>query len=1262
MSEFWPQDVEESLENLDVLIPKYKIIRSKSDKSLFEIVRHISTTKESTIYEVYHKKTNVHYIEKIIKKPLDEQKLFFRQVMVMASNISPLIAPLFGYDYTINDEQFTGFIYMSKYPKDLKQAMDQNNLSCTQKTIIAYGIAYVFSILHANNIMYRDLKPSNIVLDKQNHPMLIDFGASRKFENISKRRYTQIGTPYYQAPEQKGAYNNKVDNFSYMKILYFLGTGKESDIYGPINENDITQNECFSDGMKNLMKKLNSERAESRTKFLNMINQFKQREIYFLDESGKNNTDFEQVEKYINFIDSIHIDISNFLPNEADLEINRKYTKQEAKAIIFRFYKDLMITNDKAELLSKAKGYSNFILYKINQKTPEEEFITSISKKIDFQRAFSSYYETMSLAIFKYPNKIVDLNNYTFIKHFDKAHHPNLVIVEKGGKKYLMKFGYLSESINSQKEKYPYREIDILGKTTKTKFQYILTLSGFYVNYERTKFTILSPYISNEVLSNYLSLANQSYFPPDACQVMKDMASCLDKVAPQVPEIEKHEPKKKHDTIEKKSNLYVHSFDQPKEPIKSFIVYKSDDLAFHNITTVKNEKKNVLEKFLKNKRTTLQNKPTIPQTEPREPPLPPDKKPTDDTNSDHNKSPVKNPQDKLVSLLFGLLDHQAQYQKEKSDTKALENTEKMRHMLQKYGGKPKKIDSQQDDIEIKSKEEKNKENIKNITDKQEKQSSIQFYFNSVIDAAKSTVRSYIPLTSTQKTSIMMIIAFAFSKFQKRDVNLVHRNLRPSNILLDENRIPIIINFGGSKKYKVSNDFDQYFTTLSTVIQSKSLSLSDINCIASEFTYTAPEIKTNFTSSVDVYSYGRILLALALEHHPEFTYDSFTYNKELERNKISVNLKNLIKATTNPNPDERPSFAEIYNKFKNHEVMFPSTNSDDINTLSNDLENDKSITKLLGTDSHVDLKVYKELKVIDPTDKQLVVLLQKIHTVNDANLKDMQKAINHLLEDTENLPPDHAIKIIFNIVFNNMKNLTIPLPVLKLKMNEKNLHGEVWKYANSFMLTELEFGVIRYISNIDSQLSQYKLKQLVKTPRIEEVFEQKTFTNFVTGSLEFRLELILLASSNPIFVAKYITKLIVINTLLEAVNTYNDKVCRFLNQIVETAKENGFDKKKFVQFVNNLEPKGKSNKIFWRNLISCGYRNSSFSLSSISDVYSTIYNFVSLLPESCWGEGKGTIKVQILQLYHQKLLVHKDEMTMESQEEFFYSLLSEMKQI
>lgn len=59
-------------------------------------------------------------------------------------------------------------------------------------------IIVIIEHLHEREILYRDLKPENMVVDAQGYPKLIDFGTA-KF--IRGRTYTIVGTPHYMAPE-----------------------------------------------------------------------------------------------------------------------------------------------------------------------------------------------------------------------------------------------------------------------------------------------------------------------------------------------------------------------------------------------------------------------------------------------------------------------------------------------------------------------------------------------------------------------------------------------------------------------------------------------------------------------------------------------------------------------------------------------------------------------------------------------------------------------------------------------------------------------------------------------------------------------------------------------------------------------------------------------------------------------------------------------------------------------------------------------------
>ena len=81
--------------------------------------------------------------------------------------------------------------------------------------------------LHKEGIIYRDLKPENVILDGEGHLKLTDFGLSKMFKTEENLTYSFCGTPEYLAPEicRGSGHNFMVDWWSFGILIYEMLSG-----------------------------------------------------------------------------------------------------------------------------------------------------------------------------------------------------------------------------------------------------------------------------------------------------------------------------------------------------------------------------------------------------------------------------------------------------------------------------------------------------------------------------------------------------------------------------------------------------------------------------------------------------------------------------------------------------------------------------------------------------------------------------------------------------------------------------------------------------------------------------------------------------------------------------------------------------------------------------------------------------------------------------------------------------------------------------
>ena len=191
-----------------------------------------------------HSKSNCKY--KIALKEIpadlnekDSQKYFIREVLVMAELNHPSLIKMIGFSLPSKNDLFFK-IYSEYIPNGTllnalcrDELADESSiiLTPTIRSKIIYGIASAMEYLHKQKIIHRDLKPENIFLDKENHPIISDFGLSRFCTN-DLMMTKKLGTPYYMAPELFSddsdtniPITNKIDVYAFgMTLLTMFST------------------------------------------------------------------------------------------------------------------------------------------------------------------------------------------------------------------------------------------------------------------------------------------------------------------------------------------------------------------------------------------------------------------------------------------------------------------------------------------------------------------------------------------------------------------------------------------------------------------------------------------------------------------------------------------------------------------------------------------------------------------------------------------------------------------------------------------------------------------------------------------------------------------------------------------------------------------------------------------------------------------------------------------------------------------------------
>lgn len=140
-----------------------------------------------------------------------------------------------------------------------------------QNLVVSWGIKLcdVLSYLHANKIIYRDMKPSNIMMSKESkyNIKLIDFGIARVVKNPNEEDTTALGSFGYAAPEQYGddaKTDERTDVYGLGVTLFQLLTGINPKRYDKDEFNPRLERTDLSSGLSRVILKATNKNPDKR--------------------------------------------------------------------------------------------------------------------------------------------------------------------------------------------------------------------------------------------------------------------------------------------------------------------------------------------------------------------------------------------------------------------------------------------------------------------------------------------------------------------------------------------------------------------------------------------------------------------------------------------------------------------------------------------------------------------------------------------------------------------------------------------------------------------------------------------------------------------------------------------------------------------------------------------------------------------------------------------------------------------------------------
>ncbi|HBC87615.1 MAG TPA: hypothetical protein DCZ94_11720 [Lentisphaeria bacterium] len=195
----------------------YRIVKQLSSGSFCAVML---AEKDNKFYAIKILSRNLYSMEKL--------KRFFREAGILSKLEHPNIMQICEYGFSDKSEiPYIAMEYLQGKPLS-EMIVDSTPLQLPKAIKILRQLTSALAAVHGHEILHRDIKPHNVIIDADFNAKLTDFGAAHVLESNLTMTNSSLGSPTYMAPESfdniKDA-DARTDIFSLGIVAYEMLTG-----------------------------------------------------------------------------------------------------------------------------------------------------------------------------------------------------------------------------------------------------------------------------------------------------------------------------------------------------------------------------------------------------------------------------------------------------------------------------------------------------------------------------------------------------------------------------------------------------------------------------------------------------------------------------------------------------------------------------------------------------------------------------------------------------------------------------------------------------------------------------------------------------------------------------------------------------------------------------------------------------------------------------------------------------------------------------